>query len=348
MTHDKHQPALDGIRGFAALSVVLYHVGHWLNVPIAPNSSLAVDLFFMLSGYVLTLAYARRLDAGMTLSSFILTRFVRLMPLVVFGTVISVSYLILRISLKHENISVSAVTTAAILGTLNLPYLTVSPSIGGDQVFPLNGPQYSLFFEIVANVVWAAIAFLRRGWIAGVLSAGCFILLLQMSVLGGDTPNTFIAGFPRVGASFLGGVALFHLQFALPSWRWWPAVFWICFGYTIAMFYLPVQTFEEDLLWTLTVSPLLVLSGAQTALGGRVRKAALLGGRLSYPIYVLHYPLFTWVNGAFQTLVHRQDAISEGPILVATVVITSLAVLKFYDEPIRSKLNGFFRRPVTA
>ena len=69
MEQGKHYAALDGLRGFAAVSVVIFHIGHWLQVPsLAANAGLAVDLFFCLSGYVLSLAYGKRL--GQTLTSF--------------------------------------------------------------------------------------------------------------------------------------------------------------------------------------------------------------------------------------------------------------------------------------
>jgi peptidoglycan/LPS O-acetylase OafA/YrhL len=69
LEQDKHYAALDGLRGFAAVSVVIFHIGHWLDMPsLAANAGLAVDVFFCLSGYVLSLAYGKRL--GKTLSSF--------------------------------------------------------------------------------------------------------------------------------------------------------------------------------------------------------------------------------------------------------------------------------------
>jgi peptidoglycan/LPS O-acetylase OafA/YrhL len=87
-------PALDGLRGFAAISVLIFHMGLWLNIPsLAPNSYLAVDLFFCLSGYVLPLAYQHRMDSLPTLL-FLRIRLVRLMPLIVLATAISASYMV--------------------------------------------------------------------------------------------------------------------------------------------------------------------------------------------------------------------------------------------------------------
>ena len=347
MDRDSHQATLDGVRGFAAISVVIFHVGHWLNAPLAVNSSLAVDLFFLLSGYVLTLAYQRRLTTTMSTSRFIAIRLIRLAPLFIIGTLISAGYAMLRVHVKHEDVAVEAMLLATTLGVLDIPYLTAPLTIGGDQVFPLNGPQYSLFLEIASNAIWAAWGRLGQPGPAALGAAVCFIALVFMGVLGGDTPGTFLAGFPRVGASFLGGVAVFYVERSLPPWRGWTFVFFCCALVMAGLFYFPsALPFGVQLAWLGLTSPLLVLSGSRVHLHGASRAWALLAGELSYPVYVLHYPIFTWLNGIFQTVTHRQDVIIEGPILVITVVVTSYVALRFYDKPVRRKLTAMLRRPV--
>lgn len=342
MDLDKHQAALDGIRGFAAVSVVIFHVGRWLGAPLALNSGLAVDLFFMLSGYVIALAYKEKLDTAMTVKQFLVIRLVRLMPLVILGTLVSASYLVARIHIKHEDHSFTSVAIATLLGIVDLPYLTAPLFIGGNQIFPLNGPQYSLFLEIVINSVWAFVSWLRRGKQAALVSVICFSVIVMTGVLGGDTPETFFSGFPRVSASFVGGVALFNLDRSLPAWRGWPVVFRVCCLAMVTIFYIPVMLpFSGKLIWAMIFSPLLVISGAHTVLTKRYRIIAILGGRLSYPIYIMHYPVFIWMNGIYQVITHRQNIEIEGPMLVATVIIVSYAALRFYDEPIRRRLNGW-------
>lgn len=347
MDRDSHQATLDGVRGFAAISVVIYHIGHWLNTALAPNSGLAVDLFFLLSGYVLTLAYQRRLATTLSAPRFIAIRFIRLAPLFVLGTLISAAYAVLRIHVKHEDVAIQAMLLATTLGVLDIPYLTAPLTIGGDQVFPLNGPQYSLFLEIVSNAIWAAWGRLGQPGPAALGAAVCFIALVFIGLLGGDTPGTFLAGFPRVGASFLGGVAIFYFERSLPPWRGWTFVFFCCALVMAGLFYFSSPLpFGVQLAWLGLASPLLVLSGSRVSLHGTMRSFALLAGELSYPVYVLHYPIFTWVNGVFQTVAHRQDVIIEGPILVITVVVTSYVALRFYDKPMRRRLIAMLWRPV--
>ena len=343
MNDKNHQAALDGIRGFAAISVVLFHIGHWLDAPLAPNSFLAVDLFFLLSGYVLTLAYAGRLDAGMKLSSFVALRLVRLMPLVILGTIISAAYTLLRIQIKNEDLSLASLATATVFGILNLPYLTAPIQLGGGQIFPLNGPQFSLFLEVVINITWAGAALLRQKSTASVISMVCLIFVLSAAELGGDTTRTFIDGFPRVGASFLGGVVIFYIDRVLTPWRWWPTIFWICFLIMLGTFYAPELSPAYQIVWIATVSPMLVLSGSRTTLRGQIRSLALIGGKLSYPIYVLHYPMFVWINCLYQFAFKKKDVVIEAPILLGLIILVSAVILKIYDEPMRRKLTNRFK-----
>ncbi|MEG8053197.1 glycosyltransferase [Sphingomonas aerolata] len=137
-----HYAALDGLRGLAAISVLLFHLGHWQGHPwLAANAGLAVDFFFCLSGYVLSVAYRDTLDQGMATRTFAVLRLVRLMPLVILGTLISAAYLAARIVLLHDStISVAELARATAFGLLCLPMLDASRAIGGPQVFPLNGP----------------------------------------------------------------------------------------------------------------------------------------------------------------------------------------------------------------
>ncbi|MCJ2058298.1 acyltransferase [Methylobacterium sp. J-048] len=348
MDDERHQAALDGVRGFAAFSVVLFHIGHWLDAPLASNSFLAVDLFFLLSGYVLTLAYDGRLAFDLPVGHFIVLRLVRLMPLVILGTMMSAVYVILRIHVKHDDLSISDLATAVVLGAVDLPYLTAPLVIGGNQAFPLNGPQFSLFLEVVINIVWASSAFLRNKWVACFIAIVCFGALATIGHLGGDTPETFISGFPRVGASFLGGIAIFHLDRALAPSRWWSTTFWICCVVTLATFYAPKLPTAYQITWIATVSPLLVLSGARTILRGRIRSAALFGGRLSYPIYILHYPVFVWINGVYQIIIKRRDIAIEGAALMLIITLVSFVVLKIYDEPVRNRINKWLKQSTAS
>jgi peptidoglycan/LPS O-acetylase OafA/YrhL len=156
-SHDdevEHCAALDGTRGLSALCVLLFHTGHWLDVPwLAVNGGLSVDTFFTLSGFVLARAYRDRRDR-LSNMDFLLQRLVRLMPVIALSLLISAPYVALRDSMTSGAAYASQIVVAVLLGLLNIPYFHAPPPIGGPQVFPLNGPQVSLFFEIMASAFW--------------------------------------------------------------------------------------------------------------------------------------------------------------------------------------------------
>src|SRR5215469_11400435 len=118
---------------------------------LAANSHLAVDFFFCLSGFVLPLAYEERFRASLTPLQFLRIRLIRLMPLIMLGTLVSAIYVLFRARVNGIEVSHGELLLATLLGLANLPYLAASTAIGGPQVFPLNGPQFSLFLEIVVN-----------------------------------------------------------------------------------------------------------------------------------------------------------------------------------------------------
>jgi len=339
LDQQKHNAALDGLRGFAAVSVVFYHIGHWLHGrALATNAGLAVDLFFCLSGYVLAMVYGERLGFKLSRGEFFRLRLIRLLPLMTLATLVSTGYVIMRAYVRHENIPTGTIGSAFILGILNVPFLNAPIVIGGRQLFPLNGPQYTLFLELFVNGVWCLSRRLNKLEVA--LGIALFCLPFLAHGLGGDTAKTFWLGFPRVAASFFLGVAVFHVRRRLrPAW-FEPYVFWSLALIMAAIFYYPAPlTTPYELLWAGIISPLLVFTGASMKITGHVRTYALLAGELSYAIYALHYPIFCWVNGAYQASGHSPNIFVEGPLILAAVLILSYLAVKFYDEPVRAWLG---------
>jgi peptidoglycan/LPS O-acetylase OafA/YrhL len=336
-----HYAALDGLRGFAAVSVVLFHLGHWLHAPwLATNSHLAVDLFFCLSGFVLPLAYEDRLQTSLSPLQFLRIRLIRLMPLTALATVVSALYVLFRWHVNGSPHSNGELLLATFLGIADVPFLTASSAIGGPQVFPLNGPEYSLFLEIVINVFWSISRRFFQPWSSLGVFAGCLVLLPIIG-LGGDEASTFWSGFPRVGVSFFAGVLLYHLQRRYVLEVDLKPAFWVSAILMTLIFYYPDSLpFSVHLAWIVLVSPVVVLAGSRVRLSGSLCSVALLGGALSYPIYALHYPIFCWLNGIYQFVTKKpQSFLIEEPLLLAGILLGSYVVLRYFDEPLRSALT---------
>jgi len=336
--------ALDGLRGLCAVSVLLFHIGRWFNMYwLSTNSGLAVDLFFCLSGFVLPLAYTSRFGK-LNLLTFMRGRLIRLSPTIILATLLGAGYVIFRIGLDQDPIPWWSLARATVLGALCLPNLNAAPAVGGPEVFPLDGPQYTLFLELFANAFWWSTRRVPQLPLALTIAVISFAVLL-VTGLGGDHTSNFWVGFPRVGFSFFAGVALFHLKKKLPAWSGWAApTFWLI---TIAMaviFYNPFGAPNpEQYIWVGVLSPLLVLSGSYVVLPPSMTAAGEFSGQWSYPIYALHTPLFAWALAVFELLVAKPNRPVEIAFIVAVVLTTSLLAMKVYDEPVRRRLTALTR-----
>ncbi len=334
-----HDVVLDGLRGFAALAVLVYHLGHWFTVPqMAAGAGLAVDFFFCLSGYVLAMVYRQRLNANWSFSEFLKARLIRSMPLIILGTLISAFYVAFRMLVRHQAEGHEALSIATMLGLANLPYLSAPKMIGGPQVFPLNGPQYSLFLEILVNVLWAS-SMALRGRTASIAFTIVGLLGVAIFGLGGDETATFWTGLPRVLGSFYLGT----LAFDAGPWiraRLAPLFPGVLAMTAILFFWPHALSMPVKLLWIAVLSPALVISGASFRLPEQARPAMLMLGRLSYPLYALQYPLFCWVNGLVQMKTHRQIAEIEIPLILIVIPLLAWLLLVLYDEPLREALKA--------
>ena len=332
-TKTRHYPALDGLRGLAALSVVVYHLGLANRVNLAPNAYVSVEFFFALSGFVLARAYADRLDRALNLWSFVRIRLIRLMPMIVLANTIAAIIFYNDYPGRHREWML-----AVVLGALNIPLLAAPEFQGARFVFPLNPPQYSLFFELAANAVWAPLH--RRKIVLLALCIAGFALVVALGGTGGDQVDGFWSGFPRVGGLFLLGVLLSEVEPRLPVWsnRIWTAILAVTLAFSTWFFIAGPDNDWSWYPWSLLAVPVLVVAGARARLPDVATRVARLAGDLSYPVYALQGPLIwacAWIFGYFAV---ADGALRTGASLAAILAL-SAAALKFIDTPIRAWLT---------
>ena len=220
-----HYHVLDGLRGVAAITVVCFHVfeayatSH-LDQRIN-HGYLAVDFFFLLSGFVVGCAYDERWPA-LTLKEFITRRFIRLHPMVIIGAFIGAALFYFQGCAAWDVSTVSGVRLAGAT-FLNAALLPATP--GGEirgvgEMFPLNGPSWSLLFEYVGTLLYALL--LRRLstplLALLVLLAGCGLAIFAVWGPYGDvcvgfalTNDNVLGGFLRLLFSFSAGLLLFRV-----------------------------------------------------------------------------------------------------------------------------------------
>ncbi|QJU57035.1 acyltransferase [Sphingomonas sp. AP4-R1] len=220
---------LDLLRAVAALAVVGHHLGgildRWL-----PASPLAVDLFFVLSGFVISHAYDGRLRSGrLSASAFFRLRIIRLYPLYILGTLLMLALVVAkRLSGHGALFPIEAAVSSLAFAALFLPTpnaVSVAPGV----VFPLNNPAWSLFWELAANLAYALlIRRLSRAALAALVGVGALLLLSSSVHYGGLNIGGLYATFPggmgRVVFGFFCGVGIEHLHrrgrlpgFSLPA-----------------------------------------------------------------------------------------------------------------------------------
>lgn len=321
---------LDGMRGIAAFAVLDRHAGAGFGTPFyAEHGYLAVDFFFMLSGFVLAHAYEAKIAGGMMFSDFVRLRLIRLYPMLLAAGVLGA----LCFSPGWSGSTGELVAlNAADFVLLPLGLLFHSAT------FPVNIPLWSLFFELCANGVYFFAA--RRPGreaakaVAYLVASGLVLTVIawwasQLGAVGVNSPLSFLAGFPRVAFSFGVGVLMFRFSVhglfpSLPDYV--PACV------LAVLLAVPDCGWWYDVLCVLLVFPLLLGLGSQAIESARVSRFWLLCGALSYPVYVVHEPV---LRAVFRLC---GPGVWPCGLAMALVLVVAYALLRWYDEPVRAAL----------
>lgn len=348
-TPRRHLPVLDGARGIAALAVFGYHIAPYFGgLPWLQGSFLAVDLFFILSGFVIALSYEGRLaDGRLGLGRFVWVRTLRLYPLYLLACVIGVTYFGVKMLAGLPDAPTPADLLAAVPGTvLMLP--SPMTHTWGFTPFPFAPSAWSLSLEFWFNIVYALVV-IRFGIRAlAVLAAVAMAVLVQQALAFGSLDMgwniaTLIGGSARFWFSFTLGVILFRLHRA--DWHLPPAAIWL--GLPVFAFVaVPADAVGMGLVWVVAVFPAAVLIGAAMRVGPRMTAVCDHLGRLSYGIYILHAPLVLFETGVFKVVLGDawmdHQAMIGGVIFVTVIGFAAVATYRF-DEPLRRYLQG--KRP---
>ncbi len=301
---------------------------------------LAVDFFYILSGFVIAYAYGNRLDEGLSWKGFMRLRLLRLYPMLFAGVLVAGAVFLGRQIMSHTGL----VTDTVVLTILSLSLLPAG-LLYGMTSYPIDNPIWSLFFELVANGVYATrIRRLGRLWLIGlvVLAIGALAFLAvrfgTVGSLGFIGPGSFLAGFARVAVPFAFGAAIWRTQIftKFPTLSF-PLV---ALGLAVAMFLHPGARWAYDLLGVLIIFPLLVCLGARAHVGDFALRLCHVAKRGSYPLYILHMSVLRVVDMGY-----KMSHLRIGPLLpMVLAIVLSLAVswafLRLYDEPVRDWLTG--------
>lgn len=371
-----HYDLLDGLRGVAALLVVWYHVfegyafaGAKPTVECINHGYLCVDFFFMLSGFVIGYAYDDRWNRSLTLKGFFQRRLIRLHPMVIMGAVLGTVTFLVQGSVQWDgtHIATSAVMLALLLSLFLIPAV---PGCGYEvrgngEMFPLNGPAWSLFFEYIGNILYAL--FIRR-----LSDKALLALVILLGAALGCFALTDASGYGCIGVgwtldriNFVGGLLRMLFPFTLGmflSRRFRPVrikgAFWICSLILVGLFFIPYIAGNTPVLWNglfeivciALVFPVLVWLGASgTTTDTFSTRVCKFLGDISFPLYIVHYPFmylfYAWLirTGQFSFGETWQVALC----IYGWNLLVAFVCLKCYDEPVRKWLAARFinKRP---
>ncbi len=368
-----HYALLDGLRGVAAILVLFYHIFEGFAFAESVNGAgdglittlnhghIAVDFFFILSGFVISYAYDSRWKE-MNVWQFFKRRLIRLHPMLVMGAVIGfASFAFVGFERWDGTVApLGWAMTAMLLTMLMIPAVQGLPYEvrGNGEMFPLNGPGWSLFFEYIGNILYAL--FIRR------LSTK---MLAALTIVLGLVHAYFfifdVSGYGMIGVgwtidelNFWGGLVRMLFPFTLGMWlsrtykpRKVKGAFWICSAVLVMVFAVPYIPSEGVLnlnclyeyICIAFVFPIIVCLGAcgsndTNSITNKINKRL---GDISYPLYIVHYPImyifYAWlIDKHIYTL---RECLGVASFVVLASVALAVLCLKLYDEPVRRWLS---------
>ena len=369
-----HFALLDGLRGVAALLVVWYHLFEGFAFAEVVNGAgegvimvinhgyLAVDFFFLLSGFVMGYAYDERWGKGFTVREFFRRRLNRLHPMVLFGALFGALTFLLGGAQQWDGspVALHFVLLALVAGCFMIPAL---PGVGYEvrgngEMFSLNGPSWSLFFEYIGNILYAlAIRRLATRWlVALVVLLG--LLLTGFALTDPSGYGSIGVGWTLDGVNFVGGLLRMAFPYSLGllmSRRFKPCrikgAFLLSTLLLLVLFHVPAIApvggiclnglYEMGCI--IVAFPLIVWLSASAAQGTPSQEALYRGlGQLSYPLYLTHYPImylfYAWlIREQCYGLAECWQVVL--PLYVGCVLFGWL-VYRYYETPVRKRLAG--------
>jgi peptidoglycan/LPS O-acetylase OafA/YrhL len=337
---------LDGLRGIAAIMVVIFHFTQHTDNPLMRNAYFSVDLFFVLSGFVITKAYRQRIATGMAFSEFAALRIKRLYPMFAVGLGLGVVAVLLKIAVGQSDFSKAEVFGSAITNAFYFPFFSSKMlEIGRTEIrgtaFPANNPAWTLFFEFYVNLLFfwlwrSALYSTKRLGGIWIVSLAIFVAAIGLgwgSSGWGASVRHLVIGFDRTIYGFAAGVLIASLpSFGVPARRQRIIGALVFLGF-IAICAMPGG--KITFLIAVIAAPLLVLAGSLVAMGDRANAVGNWLGELSYPLYCIHFPILMIADA---TGLIRGGFVSTILWVTATVILAS-SLGRFVDEPIRRVLR---------
>lgn len=357
-----HIPVLDSFRGLFALLVVIFHfpaVFWGASSPIVRHGYLAVDFFFILSGFVLARRYWDAIATGADVTAFARDRVWRLVPLHLIGVAGAAVLTLAHHLIKPE--TALPVSLADILSTL-----TLTQSLGLGSSHELNEPNWSLSAEMIAYGLFVIVLLLSRaqeGLRLALFAALSVIGLAGIVMIGSE--SVAYLDITRLGVvrglfGFFAGVLLWRASRALtPAPQATRAT--LCEVAALTLFVLGYALVDVATPATLLLLPIMmvtisVFASARGGVSQRLSHPAFLWlGQRSFAIYILHYPVVWAMKVVLKPLMGRLDSIAPAltpafatlwlALTLALVLIVADLAHRLVERPLRRHARSGSAQP---
>lgn len=357
-----HFHVLDGLRGVAAVLVVLLHVlePFELHAQVVPYAGLAVDFFFCLSGFVMAHAYQRKLIAGMPFAHFLKLRIARLFPMILIGCLLGLVVWTAQIAIRHRADLLGPVLVSFALNIFLVP----SPLLLADAhnaAWPMNMPMWSLFYEVLANAAFGVLLFRLRHRSLVMLScvAGAAVFYAGVAtgfVGGGSRWGEWLLGILRVAYPFLAGLLVHRMVLgsagqeagrSKAGWHWSVSVvllLMVCMAPVVA----PFRGYWE-LAAVIALLPMTLVCGAKSNAKDASLRLMKYLGELSYPLYLTHYPVVVACSFVIRKVAEGNTPLLYGLLgLELLVIVMFSAVIVRVELQLRTRLETSLLRTLTT
>jgi peptidoglycan/LPS O-acetylase OafA/YrhL len=335
----KRVPSLDGLRGIAAIFVMFFHFDVFFLpqarisdiIPFVSRSYLSVDLFFLLSGFVMSHVYGRRLALNWRdhWLQFLIARFARLYPLFSLTTLIMLAIFIL-----------SGCQTPGI--SFSISSLALQPFLLQEWAPGLNW-NYSSWSISTETEAYILFVFLAGPLIIGKyyrwIAIGCCAILAALSIVHHGSLN-FFHGVPallRTVVEFCLGVLLYRAHINGPPFRVGLAV-----SLMIVFVVFALVTRQDCLVVGALTCLIYYVVEARYALGWLLNARLTVAlGNWSYSIYLWHVPIYAAITAAFAASGYPVSDLSGSNakllLLVTTLIVVGFSAVtyRYFEAPMR-------------
>ncbi|MGY3053048.1 peptidoglycan/LPS O-acetylase OafA/YrhL [Pedobacter sp. UYEF25] len=347
----QHFEILDGLRGVAALAIVIFHFMEEVIIDYSKNfighGYLAVDFFFCLSGFVVAYAYEHRIEE-IGFWNFLKLRLIRLHPLIILGAVLGLLTFLFDPFADYQNLYSVKQIGLYFLASIFLIPLKIIPE-RFYKLFPLNAPSWSLFWEYLANIAFAVFLYrcskkvLLMATIIGAIFL-CYVAFKAKTLGGGWGALNFWDGGARILFSFSMGMLIFKSNLIIKN-KIGFIVLAILLFLTFISPYNEAWNYITEPLIVMVVYPLLVALGAGCAVKNGLKKLCNFSGNISYPLYTTHFSII-WIFANFYNSHKPNFLYISWVMVIGTIlcVVFAYLILKVYDIPVRKYLKALIRK----